>query len=264
MESTEINELFESLYASNQQIPAKTLTDDEYIAMQSNKELLASILLGILRYVPVRNFKDHDEYESILKKKLKFKHKDDYRLLKACTDLLEDTDSAIQEYKQYGLGNSGRISEKYLRLYGTLNSVYQQISVVIELVELFSYPGKKTLISQFKSLEVFKLRNRLAAHGVNYLVDSSKKASKENQDFSHLAQTSVSGWGERLLIVSNKTKPYKVDLKQLIRDYECLSDKVLYNTVEKAVHSIFPNSGEWKSWLLYRLQISQKRLLSED
>lgn len=241
----------------------QALTDEEYLSQQSNKEILASVFLGVLRYVPVKEKNDNHLYELELQKKLKFKHIEDSKLLRGCIDLLEDTEYAIQDYQNFGLGNSDRISEKYLRLYGLLNSVYQQIFVIIELVELFNYQGKKKIIQDLKGLKIFDLRNKLAAHTINFQIDKSQKPTKENLDFFRLAQSTISGWGERLLVVSNKNKSETINLRELLDEYNTCAEEILVKVCQKSIHSIFPNNGEHKDWLLFRFDFVKQRLESE-
>lgn len=239
------------------------MTDEEYLSQQSNKEILASVFLDILCYVPVKEKNDKHLFELELQKKLKFKHIEDPKLLRGCVDLLEDTEYAIQDYQEFGLGNGGRISEKYLRLYGLLNSVYQQTMVIIELVELFNYQGKKEIIRDLKGLKIFELRNKLAAHSINFQVDKSKKPTKENLDFFRLVQSSIWGWGEQLLVVSNKNNPETINLKELVNEYNMRADVFLTEVCQKSIHSIFPNNGEYKDWLLFRFYFAKKRIESK-
>ena len=71
------------------------MTDKEYLDSTSTVGIYAEILLGILWYVPVKNFSDEEEYQSKLTKVLKFEKNYDPDLFRACIDLLEDSQYAI-------------------------------------------------------------------------------------------------------------------------------------------------------------------------
>lgn len=48
------------------------MTDEEYLSLHSRIEIYAQILLGILRYTPVKNIYEEEQYRKELTKKLKF------------------------------------------------------------------------------------------------------------------------------------------------------------------------------------------------
>jgi hypothetical protein len=225
----------------------------------SNKEVFADIFLAILRYVPVKENYDEKKYKEELQQKLKFKRLNDPDLFRGCVDLLEDTELALNDYLKYGLGED-RLAEKYLRLYGVLSTIYQQIDVIIELVDLFNYPEKNKITEELKSLEAIKLRNKLGAHTINYQIDKRKKATRENLAFFRLAQSSITGWGENLLLVSSYDGGENVNLLQLIKDYHAHTDRILIEVCRKAIDSVFKNKGKSKDWLTDRFNYLEKRI----
>jgi len=80
------------------------MTDEEYLNLCTNKKICAEILRGIIRYVPVKSIHDEKEYLKELKKKLKFNHEDDCDLAISAIDIIEDTENAILEFLENGLG----------------------------------------------------------------------------------------------------------------------------------------------------------------
>ena len=73
------------------------MTEEEYLSLKSNIEIYCDILLGVLRYTPVRNYQSEEDYKRILNRNLKFENNDDHHRLRACIDLTEDTQYAISE-----------------------------------------------------------------------------------------------------------------------------------------------------------------------
>ena len=178
---------------------------------------------------------------------------------RACIDLLEDTQVAIQEYQNHGLGSSDRLGEKYIRLYGLLNAVYQQIQAIGEMSELFNISGKKLILQNMRKLEIYQLRNKLAAHSINYH-DPSKKLNRQNLDFIRLNQSSISNLNEHLTIHSNKGGIETIDLRNCILEYSQFTDTILLRICNKAIPSIFPNDCQGREWLLTKVEFVKVRI----
>ena len=230
------------------------MTDLEYLEILSNKEILAEIFRSLISYAGVNRTLPEEEFKKELQKALKFENINDSYLLESCSDLIEDTDFAIQEFLVNGLETKLKSQgELYLRLYGVLNAVYLQINAIIELVEIFKIPNKNEIISEFKDLEIYKLRNMVGSHTVNYTIDNSKKANKDNTDFFRVAQTSIDKWSENLLVVSQKTDCYDFNLKQSVKDYIQISDKVLLDICNKVEPKLFPKRKDLQDWMMFRL-----------
>ena len=230
------------------------MTDLEYLELKSNKEILAELFRSLIAYAGINRSLPEEEFNRELQKALQFEHRDNSFLLESCADLIEDTDYAIQEFLKNGLqSNVNSQGELYLRLYGILNAIYLQINTIIELVEIFKIPNKKEIVSKFKDLDIYKLRNMVGSHTVNYTIDNSKKSNKDNTDFFRVAQTSIDKWSTNLLVVSQKTECYNFDLKQSVIDYIQVSDKVLLDICNKVEPKLFPKRKDLNEWMMFRL-----------
>ena len=144
------------------------MTDEEYLNLRSNIGIYCEILLGVLRYIPVRNYQSEEDYKKILNRNLKFENNDDHHRLRACIDLTEDTQFAISEFYENGLKTKAcNDGEMYLRLYGVLNAIYLQMQSAIGLIELFKIPNKKKITQELKALKIIDVRNKIGAHTPN-------------------------------------------------------------------------------------------------
>ncbi len=251
--------------AINKKKRKSKMTDEEYLKSRTNKEICAEILRGIIRFVPVKLFYNEKKYLKELKKKLKFNHEDDCDLAIAAIDLIEDTENAIIEFIENGLGKENEshrveIGEAYLRLYGVLNAIYLQINGIREIATIFNLQNKNERIADLTSHKIFELRNKIGSHTISYLINKTKKANKENLDFFRLAQVSLSKKGSNLLVVSHKTKSEEINLSELIYSYNKKAELILFDVCEKSIYSIFPNKYENRDWLEFQLEFVNKRI----
>jgi hypothetical protein len=231
------------------------MTDLEFLEDLSNKEILAELFRSLITYAGVNSSLPEEEFKKELQKALNFENINDFHLLESCADLIEDTDYAIQEFLKNGLQtNSNSQGELYLRLYGILNAIYLQIHTIIELAEIFKIHNKKEIVSKFKDLDIYKLRNMVGSHTINYTIDNTKKANKDNTDFFRVAQSSINKWSKNLLVVSQKTECYDFNLKQSVIDYIQVSDKVLLDICNKVEPKLFPKRKDLNEWMMFRLE----------
>lgn len=206
------------------------MTDKEYLDSTSTVAIYAEILLGILRYVPVKNFSDESEYQNKLTKVLKFEKNYDPDLFRACIDLLEDSQYAIDEVFKNGLiTESNSHGEKYLRLYGVLNAYYLQLGAITDLVRLFNVDGQKQIRADLKSAKIIEVRNKLGSHTTSYL----HAGEGEEPDFYRLAMTSIDKWGGNLSLIGRKKEIEEVNLIATMRQFTEQVEAVLHKIVDK-------------------------------
>lgn len=191
------------------------MTDEEYLDSFTFVDYYAMLLREILRLVSIKNRFDEEKFIKEITQKLKFQNDTDFRLFEACIDLLEDTQSAIDEVNKNGLiTKTEHYGEMYLRLYGVLNAFYQQMNAVIDLIRLFNFKNQKELTLKLKSLKIIELRNKLASHTTNYSIPNAKKEI----DFFRLAQSTISKRGNNLLIVG-KNQSETVDINPMMEEF---------------------------------------------
>lgn len=230
------------------------MTDDEYLSHLSNIEIYAELLLGILRYTSVKNYSDDISYRKELTKKLKFEKDSDSDLFRACIDLLEDTQYAINDVFTNGLiTNINSQGEIYLRLYGVLNAYYLQLGTIIDLMRLFNFKEQKRIREELKTSKIIELRNKLGSHTTNYKVSSSEKET----DFYRLAQSTINKWGNSLLIVG-KNKSEEINLIEIMREFTIKIEQILETIVNKELYNRSFKMDHF-SWLEYRYKFVNKR-----
>lgn len=225
------------------------MTDKEYLDKISTIEIHAEILLGILRYTPVKNRYDEDKFKIELTKNLKFQNQTDFELLRACIDLIEDSQYAINEVYEYGLITKPESNgEMYLRLYGVLNAVYLQQGAVIDLIRLFNLSNQKEIKLSLKSLKIIHIRNKIASHATSFKIPNTKN----DVDFYKLAQSTIDKWGKSILIVG-KDDSEEIDLILNMKEFSREIEKILNEIIEKELYSrSFKN--EHFEWLVFRHQ----------
>lgn len=228
------------------------MTDEEYLSKLSKIEIYAEILLGILRYTPVKNIYEEASYRKELTKKLKFEKLTDPDLLRACIDLIEDTQYAIEEVYNHGLyKNEDSLGEMYLRLYGVLNASYLQLGAVIDLNRLFNIPHQKLKKENLKKLKLIEIRNKIASHTTNYNIPNSNES-----DFYKIAQSTLSKWGNRILIVG-KTDSEEIDIIEILREFTSELESNLEEITKKELFTrIFKK--EHFEWLEFRYNFIHK------
>jgi hypothetical protein len=198
------------------------------------KEKLCNILLHCLMYGA--DVKRDDDFEKRIQKKMKLEFVFDPTRIRSCLDLIQDTESAIEEFAKFGLqkfefsklnGNG----EMYLRLYGILNAIYLQMQSIIELFEVLKIPGKKSAINQFKNLKVYEIRNIAGAHTVNYLDNENISPEGFKKNFFRLTHISVTTKSEGMYAVDGFHNIRELNLYASFIEYNQLSEKLLYDCV---------------------------------
>ncbi|NOJ75469.1 hypothetical protein [Empedobacter stercoris] len=222
------------------------MTDEEYLSLHSRIEIYAQILLGILRYTPVKNIYEEEQYRKELTKKLKFEKLTDPDLLRACIDLVEDSQYAIENVYKNGLYKKEEdLGEMYLRLYGVLNASYLQLGAILDLNRLFNVPNQKAKKEKLKSLKLIEIRNKLASHTTNYNIPNSNEI-----DFYKLAQSTLSKWGGNILIVG-KDNSEEVDIIEILKEF---TKEIEMNLEEITKKELFSRKfkKEHFEWLEFR------------
>lgn len=116
--------------------------------------------------------KDGESYEEFVKRVLKLNNEKDWNFICSGMDLIGDTCLAIDHFLRFGLEGVSRydeIGEKYLRLYGVLNSTYIQQEAVYSLLKLCQVPNQSEFRERIESLNIRESRHKLGAHSIDYI-----------------------------------------------------------------------------------------------
>ncbi len=154
--------------------------------------------------------------------------------------VFEDTELAKKDFDKFELQGPSRhknIGEKYLRLYGILNSFYQQNLALLNLMELFKLDSKASWSKQLKE-SCIKLRNKIAAHSTNY---STNRNTKEF-DVYEVSRPQLDQGKLRLLKNQETFETY--DLKKSIEDFNKKVQEILSEILKKFMKKKFHNQGK--------------------
>lgn len=207
-------------------------------------EIYTSILLGVFRLTKTKSKEDSKDFPEEIRKKLKFENIGDDIKLRACIDLLEDTQYSIDEFVKNGLytiDSSNTLGEKYLRLYGLLNAVYLQKQTVIELIEIFKIPFKSKRTVKFKELKILELRNKIGSHTVNYKEYDKIRSYR-------LVQFNIDKFATNLMVIGDTKESESFNLFSDLEVYTELLDSNLSDICDKAI-KLFPKNSKTRIWL---------------
>ena len=187
------------------------------------------------------NYKEGDDFYSHVQKVVKLNRKDDWDIILASEDLIEDTNEAIAHFLQFGLTGLTKldfIGEKYLRLYGILNAIYLQQSAVLNMYKLFNCPNPNSIKLEFDNLEITQLRHKLGAHSVNYLEKSSSNMEVFIPIRIQFGKDDISYSNYK----SNEVK--EVALSMLIDEYMKVTCKTYLLIIKKFIKTIFKGNAQ--------------------
>ena len=216
---------------------------------ETNKLKLAQILLLCLEYGVPNSFTATEEDIMV---KGKFERIDDYKRLRSCIDLVEDTEYAIIDYFTYKLRTcqkGQRFGEKYLRLYGLLNAIYLQVQAIIRVAELVKFPRKKAILIQMNELTILRVRHIAGAHTVNYLENNELGLSStgKQMDYYRITQMDLHPDGTRISLVSGRNGFKQYNLNELVYEYALVSERILFEVVGKYIGSLCKHDPKTKS-----------------
>ena len=176
-----------------------------------------------------KNLKGTGDFDERLNIKFGIDKQLNHFIIKACIDLLEDTEYAIENYERFGLNGPTKYDntgERYLRLYGLLNAVNSQKSIVITLYEILKVPYKKEVIKKLQKIKIIDTRHMVASHSVDYF-----SHERNEKDFFRIGMTTIRGKGEDILIVS-KNKSISVDLVKELKEFKLIINQELLKILE--------------------------------
>jgi hypothetical protein len=201
--------------------------------------------IGILRTI-LSGLAENDKNESedfiiFTKKYFGFDTEFGWNILMNAFYVFEDTELAKKDFKQFELQGPSRhknIGEKYLRLYGILNSFYQQNLALLNLMELFKLDSKELWSKQLKESDCIRLRNKIAAHSTNYSTDRNTKVF----DVYEISRPELEHGNIRLLKNQKTFETY--DLKESIEDFNKKVQEILSEILMKFIKKKFNNQGK--------------------
>jgi len=214
------------------------------------------ILRSILSDIAIDDLNGTEDFEIITNKYFCFDNEFGWNILMNAFYVFEDTELAKENFREFGVNGpikSSDIGEKYLRLYGILNSLYQQCLASINLIKLFKLDNSKELIKTLKKSNCIELRNKIASHPSNYIDDfMTKKVNLYEISRHNLEQGKI-----RLLKNQNDFENY--DLNESVDDFNLKIQGVLSEILKNFLETKFENKGRYFEKFLKIEQTQNKK-----
>lgn len=189
--------------------------------------------------------------QTSLKKTLCLNKEEDWAFICTGMDVVGDGCLAIENFLRFGLEGATRYDdtgEKYLRLYGVLNSTYIQQQAILNLYKLNNVPDFKKAKERIASLRIRKVRHKLGAHSNDY-------ANRDENKIESYVLTRITLTGFNCDFLNNETIQHeRVDLRSDIEEHLKLMIELLDKTYEKAIETLYKNIGKRKNDFLEKLK----------
>ena len=157
--------------------------------------------------------------------------------------IFDDTELAKKTFKQFDLQGPSRhqdIGERYLRLYGFLNSVYQQKLSIGNLMEVFKLPKQPEFSKKLNANELLSLRNKIGAHPSNY--KHVKEDSEHTFDVYEISRPDLQM--DRIKLLRNQNYFEDYDLAKAIEEFDKLIEEIFCELSGKIIKKLFKNQGK--------------------
>lgn len=185
---------------------------------------------------------DRKSFLEKVKKRLKLESIDDWEHIWNSLDLINNTETAKNNFFKYGLSGPTKIhdeGEHFLRLYGLLNAIYLQYSAILRLSNTFNFTQQTKWVETFKQLDIIKYRNILGAHTVDYFNhDSGEKnlSFQLGQEWLYYARHDIE------LQSSNHTYE-KFNPQKAVVEFNDKAEDFFLEIFLKVIKSIFKQKG---------------------
>ena len=222
-----------------------------------HKEQITKFLLLPIQIIG-NDLKYSKDFEKDLIKQMKFQNSTDLNKYRACVDLLDDTEYALNSFFKYQLGDlkikNNDFGELYLRLYGILNAVYLQMSGFETLARLLNHPKRDNISKEFEKLDIYKLRGIAGSHTVNYMYDKETRQQdnvKKNTSF-RIIQMNLDKEGSKLTALDENNLIFDFNILDCLYEYENKATSLLFELIEHAFNK-FVNKKDIKNEFLEKL-----------
>ncbi len=212
--------------------------------MLTNSSLIErqiGILRDILSEFSLRYTNEDVDFISLTNKYFYFDTEKGWNILMNAFYVFEDTEMAKEDFDQFGLQGPSRhenLGEKYLRLYGILNSLYMQYLAVINLMELFKLEPRKTYLESLKINPAIQLRNKIASHPSNHMADLDNSKS----DVYEISRPNLAK--EEIVLMKNQEEFENYDLKKALHGFNNQIEEIIGKIIGKFIKKKFQNQGK--------------------
>lgn len=226
----------------------------------STKRKCGLLLLSCLDWACHPKNHSENDIEELIRKRMKFQYVFDPVRLRSCIDLIMDTEDAICYFSKFGLqkfsnDGSNESGELYLKFYGVLNAVFQQINCIVEIFEVCKIRTKLDTLKRLKELNIYELRNIAGSHTVNYEEKAEYIPENFNKNYFRITSIQLTSKGTNIHAVDGFQNLREYNLYELIMDYNIISEEILYDACIKYMDSIFSTAEAEKNKLLYHYEL---------
>jgi cell fate (sporulation/competence/biofilm development) regulator YmcA (YheA/YmcA/DUF963 family) len=198
------------------------------------------ILRSILSEIAENDLNGAENFESFTNKYFYFDNEFGWNILMNAFYVFEDTELAKENFEKFGINGPVKMSdvgEKYLRLYGILNSLYQQCLATINLIKLFKLENPKEQTQELKNSNCIELRNKIASHPSNYIEDFKTKEVNVYEISRHNLEK-----GE-IKLLKNQSDFENYDLNESVNEFNDRIQVILNEILKKFIKTKFDNKG---------------------
>ena len=203
---------------------------------------------------------ERETFDEFIKRSLKLNSADDWGVLCASMDVIDDSLLGIENFLRFGIDGPtkyGDMGEKYIRLYGALNATYLQQQAVSNLFKISNTDSPKSAQEKINSLLIRTIRHKIGAHAVDY----ENKHEDVTESFVPVRFTLG---GMACSYYNNRTlKQETVNLQEAIAEHLDLMATLYATLYEKSVRTIYKSNPD-KTELLMRNVIDGKAKLNGD
>lgn len=195
-----------------------------------------------------------------VKKTLRLNKDQDWSFICTALDVIGDTTLAIKNFFEYGLkgatdGNDA--GEKYLRLYGVLNSTYLQQEAIYSLCKFNNLADPQKVMEEIRKLKIFEIRNKIGAHSSAYIAKKDGPSPLEKIESYIPIRHSLSDYTFEYL--NNESLDTEtVNLVECLEEHLILIINLLDKTYEKSIMTLYKGNQKKREKLLDRLSDLRK------
>jgi len=205
-------------------------------------EKQAGLLRSILSNIAENDLNKNEDFILFVNRYFNFDNDFGWNILMNAFYVFEDTELAKNDFNEFGLQGPSRhsnIGEKYLRLYGILNGLYQQSLAIKNLIELFKLENKSLIIQRIKESKCIELRNKIAAHPSNY----STGIHERKFDVYEISRPDLNN--DKITLLKNQEDFEKYDLSELIINFNSLIQELFSLILAKFIKKKFNDQGKY-------------------
>ena len=195
-----------------------------------------------------------------VKETLRLNKDQDWSFICTALDVIGDTTLAIKNFLEYGLEgltNGNDYGEKYLRLYGVLNSTYLQQEAIYNLCKFVNLSNLRKILDEIKKLKIFEIRNKIGADSSLYIANKSESSSQKIYESYVPIRLTLSRFS--LEYMNNESLDMEtVKLDKCLEKHLTLIIDLLDKTYEKSIKTLYKGNQKKKEELLDRLSALRK------